>query len=159
MRTADYSEQDRKRLGDAVAEARRAAGYRWRPAFIRDTGLGKRSLEAVERGEAGVGISVLEDVGRALGRFLHGWTKDTPRQILDREDPPLLRPRNEPPPEGVTSPGKPSVHSPEFWSDLRANVDDETYQRLWQLYLDRNRLSEQVSAQSATEGERHETPS
>lgn len=83
LRTASYPEDARKRLAEAVARARRAAGHDWRPSFAAESGIGLRSLEAVERHEPTVGIAVLERVGRALGRHLRDWDADTPRAILD----------------------------------------------------------------------------
>ena len=56
----------RRRLADAVAEARRAAGHRWRPSFAVEAKIGKRSIEAVEAHEPTVGVDVLERIGRAL---------------------------------------------------------------------------------------------
>lgn len=83
LRTANYSEHDRKRLGDAVAEARRAAGHRWRTTFAREAKIGTRSIEAVESYEPTVGVDVLERIGRALGRHFVEWSADSPRAILE----------------------------------------------------------------------------
>jgi hypothetical protein len=83
LRTADYSENARKRLGEAVAQARRAAGLTWRTWFVKEAGIGVRSLEAVEAHEPTVGVDVLERIGRALGRHFRDWNADTPRQILE----------------------------------------------------------------------------
>jgi hypothetical protein len=83
LRTANYSERDRQRLGDAVATARRAAGHRWRTSFAKEAKVGIRSVEAVEAYEPTVGIDVLERIGRALGRHFRGWTADSPRAILE----------------------------------------------------------------------------
>jgi hypothetical protein len=70
-------------LGEAVAQARRAAGHEWRTTFAPEADVGIRSLEAVEAAEATVGVSVLEKIGRALGRHFRDWTADTPRTILE----------------------------------------------------------------------------
>lgn len=140
LRTADYSEEDRARLGNAVAEARRAAGYRWRPAFIRDVQsagieLGKRSLEAIERHEVGVGISALEEVGRALGLYFEHWGKEMPRKILDGAEPPVLEHRARNVDSGQVSPViTASVDSAEFWVALRDEVPEETFRILWGQY-------------------------
>jgi hypothetical protein len=83
LRTANYGEDARKRLGEAVAMARRAAGHRWRSTFYKEAKVGKRSLEAVEAGEPTIGIDVLERIGRALGRHFRDWSADTPRAILE----------------------------------------------------------------------------
>ncbi len=83
LRSANYSEHARKRLGDAVGQARRAAGHRWRTDFAREARLGVRSIEAVERAEPTVGVDVLERVGRALGRHFRDWNADSARVILE----------------------------------------------------------------------------
>lgn len=83
LRTANYSDDARKRLADAVSQARRAIGHEWRPSFATEAGVGIRSLEAVEWHEPTVGVTVLERIGRALGRHLRDWNADTPRMILD----------------------------------------------------------------------------
>jgi hypothetical protein len=83
LRTADYSDEARARLGQAVAQARRAAGYEKRPSFVDATDVRIRSLEAVEAGEPTVGVIVLERIGRALGRLYRDWNADTPRVILE----------------------------------------------------------------------------
>jgi hypothetical protein len=85
LRTAAYPAEARERLGRAVAEAREAAGYRSRPAFVAAAdGVNAKSLELLERGEPGVGPLVLNAVADALP----GWTRDTPRTILEGGDPP-----------------------------------------------------------------------
>lgn len=79
-RTANYSEAARRRLGDAVAIARQAAGHKFRPTFAREhEGLNVSSLELLENGKPGVAEAVLFAVGRALPN----WTEDTPRVILE----------------------------------------------------------------------------
>ncbi|MGH3756189.1 hypothetical protein [Actinophytocola sp.] len=92
LRTANYSEDARKRLGDAVAQARRAAGHKWRTTFIKEAAIGVRSLEAVEAHEPTVGVDVLERIGRALGRHFRDWNADTPRTILEGGPLPALDP-------------------------------------------------------------------
>lgn len=123
MRTANYSEEARTRLGNAVAKARREAGHRWRPSFVRATGVGKRSLEAVERAEPVVGISALEDVGRALGKFWRDWNVDTPLIILNGGAIPPLVALGEP------TPAPPAVDEPELLSDEERELW-ETLRRL-----------------------------
>lgn len=92
LRTANYSEHARQRLAEAVAQARRAAGHSWRPSFAKEAKVGKRSLEAVEAHEPTVGVSVLERIGRALGRHFRGWNAGTPRTILEGGAIPDLEP-------------------------------------------------------------------
>ena len=79
-RTASYSPEARARLGDAVMKARLAGGHTYRPAFVKAVGIKSlRSIVQLERGEPGVGPSVLY----AVGRYLPNWTEDTPRIILE----------------------------------------------------------------------------
>jgi hypothetical protein len=92
LRTANYSEHARRRLADAVGEARRAAGHRWRTTFATEAKIGVRSLEAVEAHEPTVGVDVLERIGRALGRHFRGWNAGTARGILDGGEIPDLEP-------------------------------------------------------------------
>lgn len=82
VRTGTYSQDARWRLADAVKTAREEAGYKSRPAFYKAAGIGKRSLENVESKEPNA-ASVGETVLHAIGRALPGWTKDTPRIILE----------------------------------------------------------------------------
>jgi hypothetical protein len=93
LRTANYDEQARKRLGEAVGEARRAAGHAWRSTFYKEAKIGKRSVEAVEAGEPTVGVYALEQIGRALGRYFRDWDADTPRAILEGGPIPSHEPR------------------------------------------------------------------
>lgn len=83
LRTADYSDEARVRLGKAVGQARRAIGHRFRGSFADEAGIGTRSLEALERGEPTVGVMVVEQVCRALSRHLRGWHAGTAESILD----------------------------------------------------------------------------
>lgn len=96
LRTSDYPKAAQERLAEAVAQARRAAGHRWRPSFALEAGISKRSLEAVELADASVGISVLEDIGRALGRHFPAWNADSARVILDGGTIPALELAEEP---------------------------------------------------------------
>jgi hypothetical protein len=66
-----------------VAQARRAIGHQHRTTFVKEVGIGIRSLEAVESREPKVGVWVLEKIGRALGRHLRDWNANTPREILE----------------------------------------------------------------------------
>ncbi|GHF31138.1 hypothetical protein GCM10017786_76090 [Amycolatopsis deserti] len=84
LRTADYSQEARDNLGEAVTNAREAAGHKFRPSFARAAKISPRSLDAVENGEAGVGGVVL----RAIARALPNWDEDTPRAILEGNPPP-----------------------------------------------------------------------
>jgi hypothetical protein len=92
LRTANYPEHARRRLADAVAQARRAAGHTWRPSFAAEAKVGRRSIEAVEAHEPTVGVDVLERIGRALGRHFRGWDAGTPRAILEGGAIPDLEP-------------------------------------------------------------------
>lgn len=82
LRTANFSQDDRERLGKEVAKARRAAGFRGRRAFAEVAKVGKRSIDAVELFEPTVGEDVLQAVGRTLGGYFEDWNEDTPRSIL-----------------------------------------------------------------------------
>jgi hypothetical protein len=85
LRTADYSESARRTLGDAVAEARRRAGFRWRTDFARaHPEVSVSSLKLIEQAKPLVGITALQAVGEALGNHFPGaWEKGTPRVILE----------------------------------------------------------------------------
>lgn len=87
LRTADYSQEARNRLAEAVVAARTALGpqFKFRPAFAKHVGISVRSLAAIESGDAGIGEANLKAVARALP----GWIEDvTPRAILDGEPAP-----------------------------------------------------------------------
>lgn len=84
LSTLDYSQEDRDRLADAVTKARLAAGIKWRTGLVKAAGVSRRSIDALERGEPGVGQAILYAVGRALP----GWNEDTPRLILEGGAPP-----------------------------------------------------------------------
>jgi hypothetical protein len=83
LRTANYAPEARDRLGKAVSQARRAIGHRFRRSFADETGLGIRSIEALERGEPTVGVVVAEQVGRTLGRHIRGWHAGSAEAILN----------------------------------------------------------------------------
>lgn len=112
IRTADYSQEARERLGSAVAMARIAGGHEYRTDLVNHAKtvgvkLSIRSLGALETGEAGVGQTVLF----AVGRLLPNWTEDTPRIIL--EDGPI--PLNDVPVEAATTaPWKPVISDAEI---------------------------------------------
>jgi hypothetical protein len=92
LRTADYPQVARDRLGAAVADARVALGHKFRPGFAMSAGVSLRSLADIERGKPGVGEVNLLTVARALP----GWTEDTPRDILEGgpiPPPPTRRPK------------------------------------------------------------------
>lgn len=89
LRTADYSAEARERLGEAVKNGRLASGHRWRTSFARAADISVRSVQAVEKGEPVVGEAALY----AIGRTLPNWTPETPRAILEGEDPPPIEPR------------------------------------------------------------------
>ncbi|MFJ8913398.1 hypothetical protein [Amycolatopsis sp. NPDC102389] len=111
-RTANYSETARRRLGDAVAIARQAAGHKWRTTFAREhEGLNVSSLELLENGKPGVAEAVLVAVGRALPN----WNEDTARVIL--EGGPI------PPTAGPAGPPSAKPHRAHEWSaSFRARV-------------------------------------
>lgn len=94
IRTGDYSPDARLRLGQAVAQARTAAGYPYRTDLVdavKAAGgkLSIRSLQALEAGDASVGQSVLF----AVARLLPNWDEDTPRIVLEAGPiPPTLTP-------------------------------------------------------------------
>lgn len=79
MRTTDYSQAARERLGQAVATARAVAGYPTRPAFAKVVGISLRHLFDLETGKPGISITKL----RQVARHLANWTEDTPRLILE----------------------------------------------------------------------------
>lgn len=85
--TRDYSSEDRQRLGLAVQRAREAMGpHPYRPSFATVIGKSVRSLVKLEQGEP-VGPTVYE----AAADHLPGWTRDTPKAILDGAPPPAAR--------------------------------------------------------------------
>lgn len=87
LRTKDYPDTARKRLGEMVEQARRAAGFRYRTDFCRAHGIKNlRGLELLESGQPGVGQASLFEIARALP----GWTEDTPKVILEGGDAPPI---------------------------------------------------------------------
>lgn len=89
-----YEQSDRERLGKAVARAREAAGFKFRPAFEKASGVGSTSLYKLEAGDP-VGPTVYEAAARALPN----WTEDTPRLILEGADPPPTTPMEQAAPD------------------------------------------------------------
>lgn len=86
LRTGDYPEEARARLGAAVEQARIAAGHLTRPEFAEKAGVGLRSLIYLEQANRSVGAKVLYPVAIALP----GWSESTPRDILEGGDPPTV---------------------------------------------------------------------
>src|SRR5688572_22473445 len=73
LRTANYSDEARARLGEAISAARRAAGFKWRTTFVRrHQDISVSSLAAVELSKPLVGVAVLEAIGTALGEHFPG---------------------------------------------------------------------------------------
>lgn len=111
LRTANYTEHQRRRLGEAAVQAREAMGLS-RPQFVKAAKaagitLNVRSLELVESGDPGVGQSFLF----ALGRMIPTWTQDTPRVILEGGKIPAL-----PEPGAVRTPAERAESPPYEWS-------------------------------------------
>lgn len=80
LRTSNYDAEARAALGQAVENARVAAGYRYRTEFCRAHGIKNlRGLELLEQGRTGVGQAFLFEVADALPN----WTRDTPRIVLE----------------------------------------------------------------------------
>lgn len=71
-----WGHEDWQRLGRAVYEARRAAGYRQTAQWQTKVGRSSRTLLGLERGEP-VGASTLEDVEDALG-----WPRGRAEELL-----------------------------------------------------------------------------
>lgn len=99
LRTGDYPEEARVRLGEAVTRARIAAGWPGRPEFIGHVGIGLRSLKYLEQGNRSVSAKILDPVAAALPH----WTEDTPKEILEGGEPPAL---------AAAVPPKPSIPEP-----------------------------------------------
>ncbi|HEY0452714.1 hypothetical protein [Actinophytocola sp.] len=131
LRTANYSDDDRERLAEAVAQARRAIGHDSRPSFAKEAKVGIRSLEAVEAAEATVGVSVLERIARALARHLRDWTVDTPRTILDGGPVPSHEPAR------TATLDVRWVAREEFITLLESDADAGTYSRKLNQWRDR----------------------
>ena len=81
--TREYSPEARQRLGIAVQRARETAGHTYRPSFATLIGKSVRSLVKLEQGEP-VGPTVYE----AAADHIPGWTRDTPKSILDGDPAP-----------------------------------------------------------------------
>lgn len=90
MRTGDYPDAMRVRLGEEVERARIAAGYS-RATLAEKSGVSLRSVAYLEQADRSVSAKVLHPVARELP----GWTEDTPRDILEGGEAP------EPPTEPV----------------------------------------------------------
>ncbi|WP_318306006.1 hypothetical protein [Amycolatopsis solani] len=122
LRTANYDQRARARLGDAVTKAREAGGWQYRTDFVeaaKQAGikLNVRSMELLENGEPGVGQSVLFGVAR----ILPNWTEDTPRIVL--EDGPI------PPTSGSGSAHLAVVPDPE--PEPGPDLLDDVERKLW----------------------------
>lgn len=90
--TRDYPPEARQRLGIAVQRAREAMGpHPYRPSFATLIGKSVRSLVKLEQGEP-VGPTVYE----AAADHLPGWTRDTPKSILEGAEPPPLHEAEQP---------------------------------------------------------------
>lgn len=79
LRTFDYPEGARVRLGKAVEKARISAGHPKRPSFVALVGISLRSLAHLEQADRNVTSVVLYPVANALPN----WTIDTPEIILN----------------------------------------------------------------------------
>lgn len=88
LRTADYDQVARDRLGEAVTKAREAMGHKFRPSFAALAKISKRSLADLETGKPTVGEANL----RAVGAVVPTWTEDSPRIILEGGPIPPLPP-------------------------------------------------------------------
>lgn len=112
LRTRNYPAEARAALGKAVEDARVAAGFRFRTDFCRAHGIKSyRSLEMLEQGDPGVGQAFLFEVADALP----GWTRDTPRIVLEGGEPP-----------STTAPSSEGEFPPD-WS----TEDEEGYQAVY----------------------------
>jgi transcriptional regulator with XRE-family HTH domain len=81
------TEQDWKRLGQAFAEARKAAGLT-QVEVAEHLSVTRTPVQAVERGMLPNGnpFTRVTSTMRAYARLL-GWTEDSPSRILDRQEP------------------------------------------------------------------------
>jgi hypothetical protein len=111
-------------------------GYRTRPQYEAASGINKRSIVDLEAGRV-VGELILESVGR----FLAGWTEETPWTILEGGPIPEAtagRTRPEPAVDSRVSPViTHSPNDPEFWVALRDEVPAATFDQLWRLYQEK----------------------
>lgn len=166
LRTANYDDVARQRLGDAFAKAREAAGYRTTAAFGRAAGIrSTASLEWLERGRPGVGQSILF----AVGRFMPGWTEDTPRAILEGGDVPSVPEGAEPAPDDEDNEvAKLEIGTGEWLGYFRIRLSPEDYAEvlaLWRMarqaqkerdaaVIEVHRLQVEVEALKSAERER-----
>lgn len=142
IRTADYPEERRLALGNAVAAARRHAGFRWRTDMCRShSQVSVSSLKLVEQGKSGIGQLALSAIAGALAKHFDTWTEDTPRKILEGGDPPPLEPRGQ---VGVSPVITASPHEPEFWVALRTEVEGSVFDRLWDMYQEGKRAQQDL---------------
>lgn len=132
--TKEFAQQARVLLGLAAIRAREAAGLTQR-ALAERARISRTSLYKLETGES-VGPQVYEGVGRALPN----WTEDTPRLILEGADPPALgappAPPSPAPDPRVSAVITSTPDEPAFWVALADEVPKETFDKLWQLYLE-----------------------
>jgi hypothetical protein len=153
--TKAYPETARKALGIAVARAREAAGFPYRPAFANAAGVSVRSILKLEQGEP-VGPAVYEAAARALP----GWNEDTPRVILEGgtapepsvseppdQKPPQLKPDE---PDPMDYPDELEYMSAVYWF-LRKSMSHEAVLRGFNMaaaiYARRNAASDMSSPQ------------
>lgn len=138
LRTSNYSQEARTRLGEAVEAARTAAGYRYRTEFCRAHNIKSlRSLELLEQGKTGVGQAFLFEVADALP----GWARETPQVVLDGGPIPPLHDesstRDEPAPEAAGGtmpepqdyPGELEYMEAVYWYLRRMNMSHEAVMR------------------------------
>lgn len=118
--TKHYPEDARKQLGLAVTRARQAAGYPYRPAFARDTGISVRSIVKLEQGDP-VGADVYE----AAARVLPGWNEDTPKAVLEGAEPPA--------PPGIEAENRPLTPKPEPDDEGWTDEDEELMESVREL--------------------------
>jgi hypothetical protein len=130
LRTAEYSQEARTRLGAAVTAARVGAGYKFRPPFAKFAGVSLRSLVDLEQGKPGVGEANLLAVSAALPN----WTEDTPRVILEGGPVPPI-----PTQETDSTPPR----TPHEWSaDERAQMGAMTMDEVLATYSELRKRSE-----------------
>lgn len=132
LRTADYSQQARERLGAAVAEGRVAAGYKFRPPFAKVAQVSLRSLVDIETGKPGAGEANLTAIARALPN----WTEDTPREVL--EGGPI-------PPLATETPAEPTRTAHEWSAEERAQMAAMSMDQVMATYGDLRTRSEYVA--------------
>lgn len=153
LRTADYSEDARRRLGAAVSAAREAAGHRWRPSFAKEIGISPRSLTALEIGEPTVGQAALIAVGRGLAG--QGWDENTPLAILEGGQVPVAPTGEERDIAAADYRSPDEILRDHFRKLWDASPDRETFfrvvhQELAQLHADRSNPTERDGASGAS---------